>query len=194
MTCPRDWLACVARGDCERAFGAAAAADGITLLSGPRLSWLNQPGHLGLPVEADRARQVLAAIFIGLGGDEATQAGKRLKPLTGDFLHEPTGTLIEVDEHQHFTSHRLLAFDQYPADGALGYDLDEYRTLCSEWAPRADRYRATKAAVGFGEGGRQRQRAYHDALRDLAAPAMGMPPVIRVPAPDRDGHAAYQRM
>ncbi len=116
-----------------------------------------------------------------------------MTPLTGDFLHEPTGALIEVDEHQHFTSDRLLTFDHYPAGTPLGFDLDEYRALCRQWAPKADRYRATKAAVGFGPGGRQRQRAYHDALRDLAAPDMGSPPIIRVPAPARDGHAAYQR-
>jgi hypothetical protein len=27
----------------------------------------------------------------------------------------------------------------------------------------------------------------------LAAPAMGYPPVVRVPCPDRDGRAGYQR-
>jgi hypothetical protein len=39
----------------------------------------------------------------------------------------------------------------------------------------------------------QRERAYHDALRDLATPAMGHPPLIRIPAPDGDGAAAYER-
>ncbi|MDD9204925.1 hypothetical protein PU560_00430, partial [Georgenia sp. 10Sc9-8] len=76
----------------------------------------------------------------------------------------------------------------------LGFDVGEYRALCRQWGLRADRYRATKAAVGFGDGGRQRQRAYHDALRDLVAPAMGTPAVIRVPVLDRDGAAAYQRV
>jgi len=59
--------------------------------------------------------------------------------------------------------------------------------------PRSDRYRASKAAVGFGPGGRQRQRAYHDALRDLTAPACGRPPVIRVAVLDDDGPGAYKR-
>src|SRR5947209_3469540 len=44
---------------------------------------------------------------------------------------------------------------------------------------------------GFGVGGRQRQRAYYNALRDLAAHAMGHPPMIRIDAPVRDGAAAY---
>lgn len=42
-------------------------------------------------------------------------------------------------------------------------------------------------------GGRQRQRAYYDALRDLATPAMGHPPLISIDATDNDGAAAYQR-
>lgn len=180
-------------GDCERAFEAAAARDGITL-ERARETWLNQRGHLGLPEAAQRAREVLAAIFEALGGRLEEQAAKRLTPLPGDFRHAQTGTLIEIDESQHFTSHRLATLDRYPDDVPLGFDIEHYRDLCQEWATRSDRYRASKAAVGFGDGGRQRQRAYHDALRDLAAPEMGRPPVVRVAAPDRDGEAAYERV
>lgn len=180
-------------GDCERAFAAAAARDGI-VLERAREPWLNQRGHLGLPDAAERVRRVLGDIFGVLGGRLEEQAGKRLTPLPGDFRHAATGTLIEVDESQHFTSYRLATLDLYPADVPVGFDVAEYRALCRAWAPRSDRYRAAKAAVGFGDGGRQRQRAYHDALRDLATPAMGRPPVIRVPAPDRDGEAAYARV
>ena len=49
------------------------------------------------------------------------------------------------------------------------------------------------AAKGFGFGGVQRERAYHDALRDLATPAMGHPPVDPVAVVDGDGAAAYRR-
>lgn len=180
-------------GDCERAFAAAAAADGI-VLARARVPWLNQRGHLGLPDEAGEARSALERIFTALDGDPVAQAAKRLTALPGDFVHEATGTFVEVDESQHFTTHRLVSLDLYPLDAPLGFEIDEYRALCRAWAPKADRYRASKSAVGFGEGGRQRQRAYHDALRDLATPAMGLPPVIRVPAPDRDGAGAYERV
>ena len=37
------------------------------------------------------------------------------------------------------------------------------------------------AAKGFGFGGVPRERAYRDALIDLAVPAMGYPPVVRLP-------------
>lgn len=112
--------------------------------------------------------------------------------MPGDFFHEPSGTFVEVDESQHFTSWRLASLDLYPPDTPLGFDLATYRGSCQEWAPKSDRYRAAKAAVGFGQAGRQRQRAYHDALRDLVVPAMGHPPVIRVPAPTPDGEGVYE--
>jgi hypothetical protein len=181
-------------GDCQRSFSEAAAAAGIELVTGVRVRWLNQRGHFGLPPEAEGARAVLGEIFAALGGHPTIQASKSWRPLTGDFLHEPTGTLIEVDEHQHFTTHRLLTLHRYPAGTRLGFDLEGYKALCSEWAGKADRYRSNKPAVGFAAPGRQRQRAYYDALRDLAAPAMGRPPTVRVPAPDRDGTAAFKRV
>ena len=49
------------------------------------------------------------------------------------------------------------------------------------------------ASKAFGFGGMQRERAYHDALRDLATPAMGHPPLLRIAAVDGDGAAAYRR-
>lgn len=180
-------------GDCERAFALAAERDGI-VLARAKLPWLNQRGHFGTPAEADSVRVSLERIFAALGGDPTAQRGKRLTPLPGDFVHEPSGTLIEIDESQHFTSFRGITLSLYPAETPLGFSIEEYRDLCERWAPVSDRYRASKPAVAFGPGGRQRQRAYHDALRDLVTPAMGRPPVLRVAAPDRDGAGAYERM
>jgi hypothetical protein len=180
-------------GDCERAFQDAAAADGVVLVRA-RLPWLNQRGHFGLPDPAASVLPVMDQVFGGLGGDQVAQQSKRLTPLPGDFQHQATGLLIEVDETQHFTSYRNLTLSLYPSDARLGFDLCEYQSLCREWSARSDRYRRNKDAVGFGEGGRARQRAYHDALRDLVAPIMGHPPVIRAHATDSDGAAAYRRV
>src|SRR3954454_12681890 len=52
---------------------------------------------------------------------------------------------------------------------------------------------AGASAKGFGFGGLPRERAYHDALLDLGAPAMGLPPVVRIAAPAGDGAVAYRR-
>lgn len=178
------------RGDCQREFAEAAAEDGIELL--PQwFSWLCEQGHLALPYEASSAADVLEDIYLALGGDLEVLATARSKRLPGDFTHAPTGTLIEVDESQHFTSARLTTLGLYPNGLPLGYDLDHYKSLCRTWRAKSDGYYRTKAARGFGVGGRQRQRAYYDALRDFAAPARGYPPVIRVDAPLRDGRAAH---
>lgn len=183
----------MARGDTENAFRAAAAADGIPLIRA-NVPWLNRRGHYGLPDAAAPAVTTLHQIFGALGGIEAEQSTKSLTALPGDFVHVESGTFIEIDEHQHFTSFRLATLDLYPVDAVLGFDLDEYRDLCRIWSAKADRYYPAKDAVGFGPGGRQRQRAYNDALRDLVTPALGRPGVVRVAAPERDGAAAYDRV
>lgn len=179
-------------GQTQTAFRLAAAADGIDLALA-KVPAINQRGHLGLPNEAAGAVPVLAAIFAVLGGLPADLATKRTTPLQGDFLHVSSGVFIEIDEVQHFTTARLTTLDLYPPGTSLGYDIEAYRELCRSWSAKADRAFAHKAAVAFGPGGRQRQRAYNDALRDLALPALGHPPVIRIAAPDGDGTAAYRR-
>jgi hypothetical protein len=191
----------MARGDTERDFAEATARDGIELLP-QSVYWLNQRGHLGVPDEAETdeqaealraARAALERIYVALGGDlEVLDAG-RSTALPGDFIHEPTATLIEVDESQHFTSFRLATLDLYPEDAALGFDLATYKQLCRTWQNQSDGYYRTKAARGFGIGGRQKQRAYYDALRDLTTPAMGRPPLIRIEAADRDAADSYRR-
>ncbi|MBU8866623.1 DUF7255 family protein [Paenarthrobacter aromaticivorans] len=179
-------------GDCENAFFEAARKRGVQLVRYKK-PWLNQRGHFGLPDSASAVALPLEQIFTLLGGNVAEQSAKRLTPLPGDFMHEETGTLIEVDEMQHFTSFRLQTFSCYGVDSPLGYDVDEYASICKRYARSADKYRQTKPAIAFGIGGRQRQRAYYDALRDLATPAMGHPPLVRVPAVDGNGKAAFER-
>ncbi len=177
-------------GDCERAFADAAAADGIHLTR-YRSEFVNQRGHFGLPESASRAATVLEQIFYALGGKAEEQEAKRLTPLPGDFIHPPTGTVIEIDELQHFTSFRRETFEHYPTDRVLNFDIREYSNLCDALSSKADSYRRAKPAAGFGIGGRQRQRAYYDALRDLVLPSVGHPPIIRIPAVDGDGARAY---
>lgn len=179
-------------GDCENAFMEAARREGVELVRYKK-PWLNQRGHFGLPDQAFGVTGPLNSIFLSLGGSPVEQAAKRTTALPGDFLHTQTGTIIEIDEVQHFTSFRLRSFDNYPTGYPLGFDPNEYQELCRRFAPTADKYRQSKTAAAFGPGGRQRQRAYYDALRDLAVPAMGLPPVIRVPAPDGNGQAAFER-
>lgn len=193
------------QADVHAAFAQAAAADGIVL--GPQsFDWLCEQGHIGLervakarrdpalvgPVRA--ALEVLTAIHARLNGDVSVlRASRENLLLPVDLVHAPTGTVIEVDGAAHFTSFRLAALGLYPAGAAVGFDLEEHAELCRAWAPRTDGLDRGLAAKGFGFGGLQRERAYHDALRDLATPAMGHPPVTRIVALDDDGAAAYRR-
>jgi hypothetical protein len=185
----------------SESFRRAAAADGIVLE--PRMfDWLCEQGHVGLervakarrdpaivePVKAALGR--LAAIYARLKGDESVlHAARENLLLPVELFHAPTGTVVAVDGAEHFTSFRLTALDLYPP----GLDVGEQRALCRELAARTDGIDRGLAAKGFGFGGRQRERAYHDALLDLGAPAMGHPPVIRIAAADGDGEAVYVR-
>jgi hypothetical protein len=195
----------MALDDTRAAFAEAAAEDGIQLQN-QSFDWLCEQGHVGLervakarrdpalvaPVSA--ALDVLAAIYARLKGDVSVlHASRENLLLPVDLVHAPTGTVVEVDGREHFTSSRLLALDLYPAGTPLGFDLEAYRELCREWCATTDALSRGLPAKGFGFGGVQRERAYHDALRDLATPAMGHPPLIRLAAVDGDGATAYAR-
>lgn len=188
----------------QAAFAQAAAEDGI-VLGGGSFDWLCEQGHLGLervakarrdpalvgPVTA--ALERLAAIHARLKGDVSVlRASRENLLLPVDLVHQPTETLIQVDEAPHFTSFRLTALELYPDDAAVGFDVGEHMDLCRAWCSRTDRLAGGMPAKGFGFGGVARERAYHDALVDLATPAMGHPPVVRIPALDGDGAAAYR--
>ena len=147
---------------------------------------------LRVPVTA--AVEVLAAIYARLKGDVSVLHAARANLfLTVDLVHPPTGTVFEIDEREHFTSFRLTALELYPADARVGFDLDEHKELCRALCGETDGVSRGLAAKGFGFGGVARERAYHDALRDLAVPAMGHPPLVRIAAVDGDGAAAYER-
>jgi hypothetical protein len=184
------------------AFAAAAADDGI-VLAPTTFDWLCEQGHVGLervakarrdptivaPVKA--ALDVLAAIYARLGGDVTVlHAARENLLLPVDLFHAESGTVIELDDAAHFTSFRLATLPFY---SPVGFDAEGYAALCREWAAESDGLSRGLAAKGFGFGGVQRERAYHDALRDLATPAMGHPPLIRLPVVDGDGAAAYRR-
>jgi hypothetical protein len=187
------------------AFAEAAAHDGI-VLERASFDWLCEQGHVGLERVAKARRDpaivapviaalaVLERIFARLRGDATVlHAARENLLLPCHLVHAPSGTIVSVDGPEHFTSARLAAFEFYPADAALGFDVGEHAALCRELCDRTDALSRGLPAKAFGFGGVLRERAYHDALRDLAAPAMGHPPVIRIAAADGDGAAAYAR-
>ena len=197
----------VAPNDTHAAFAEAAAHDGIALAepvvrlavrAGPR-----RPGarRQGPPRPGDRragdggARGARRDLRAAAGDVSVLHASRENLLLPVDLVHAPTGTVIEVDGPPS-TSPRSgwpRSSSTRPAP-RVGFDVEEHRALCREWCARpATCCRAACPRRAFGFGGVQRERAYHDALRDLATPAMGHPPLIRIAAADGDGAAAYRR-
>jgi hypothetical protein len=53
-------------------------------------------------------------------------------------VHPPTGTVIQVDGREHFTSFRLATLELYPAEAVVGFDLGEHQDLCRSLAGETD--------------------------------------------------------
>ena len=189
------------------AFAQAAAKDGIALEL-QSFDWASEPGHLAVDELADetgdpgvmqRAEIGVAAlgqIFNGLNGlMPVLQSCRVNRPFTPVLVHEPTLTIVEVDDVLHFTTHRLQSLDSYPREVRVGFDIEEYKELCRTHAAQTDKWRFGLASKCFGWHGLQRERAYQDAVRDIAAWVMGYPPLVRIAAidDDGDGTAAYER-
>lgn len=178
--------------ECEVGIAVEAAKDGVYLKPGRRFRWLNSAGPYGLGDGARAAFNPVMSIAMALDGNLEAMRATRPTMLPVDLIHEETGVVFEVDELQHFTSHRLATFDHYPEDVRVSFDIEEYRQLCTQYSPKADRA-FVKKTFNFGPKSRGRQRAFYDALKDLAIPAAGLPPVIRIPVPDRDTGTAWRR-
>jgi hypothetical protein len=191
--------------DSEEALAVAAAKDGIEL-EPQQFEWASEPGHLAVSYLADESGDMdvmqraeiavppLEQMFSRLKGLTPVLHSCRVnKPYMAVLVHMPTARLIEVDDVLHFTTARLTTLDLYPSEIPLGFDIDEYKDLCREYAPQSDKWRYGLASKMFGFHGLQPERAYQDAVRDLATWVMGFPPLIRIPAIDGDGAAAYAR-
>lgn len=176
-----------------------ANAAGMEVAIGRAVPWLSGRGHLNDIVQSMAPAATIAAladIHSLLGGDAALLANKRLgNPPTPDLVHIPSGTIVEIDEVQHFTSARERSLNLYPQGAAVGFELAIYQDLISTWRTEADRAFAHKISADFpSHGGRQAQRAYNDSLRDLLAPTFTGQPVVRLAVPDRSLDGIVDRL
>jgi len=191
--------------DYEEALAEAAAKDGIEL-EPHQFEWASEPGHLAVAYIADQSGNPDVMQRSEIAVPALEQMFNRLKGLTpvlhscrvnlpymAVLVHMQTGTIVELDDVLHFTTPRLTTLELYPAEVPLGFDAKEYKDLCREHAPKSDKWRYGLASKTFGWHGLQNERAYQDAVRDLAAWVMGFPPLVRIPAIDSDGEAAYER-
>jgi hypothetical protein len=185
-------MARVARGDCQREVAEAAATDGIEL--GPQsFDWLCQRGHFALP-EDTAVRAVLAEIFAALDGDPQILSSAGLTRLPGDFVHVATGTLVEVDEHQHFTSARMTSLRLYPDDAPLGFSSRATRRS----APAGNARPTNRSRIAKRPRSRVRMAVSASAritTRCEISPRLrwGTTPLIRIDAALDNGRAAYAK-
>ncbi|MEA2190605.1 MAG: hypothetical protein QOI73_726 [Solirubrobacteraceae bacterium] len=190
----------------EEQFAQEAAKDGIVLVP-ETFSWASEPGHLAIGALADTTGDMevmqraevgvpaLEEMFRGMGGLAPVLYSCRVNlPYPAVLLHEPTATLLCVDDVLHFTTSRLKTLALYPGEMPVGFDVKAYQELCSEHGPKTDKWRYGLASKMFGWHGLQKERAYQDAVRDIGSWVMGLAPLIRVPAIDEDGEAAYARV
>src|SRR5436305_8129743 len=102
-------------GDSHLAFAEAAARDGIELDTRADFDWLTELGHLVLedyaaeptptadPEALHAAAEALEEMYRELKGDLSVLESCRANLLFPvDLVHQPTGTIIEIDEVQHF--------------------------------------------------------------------------------------------
>jgi hypothetical protein len=131
-------------------------------------------------------------IYLALGGDlEGLDAG-RMTALPGDVMHEQTGTLIEVDESQHFTSFRLATLDLSTRTASRSA-LPLPRTAAMQNVAGVLGRLLPNQGCASVRCRRQAEAARLTMTRDLATPAMGRPPLIRLEAAERDAADAYRR-
>ncbi len=171
-------------------FSMICRANGIEVLVDEPQPWLTRQGHLNAIVTAAAPVPVidaLATIFQELGGDERQLArNKAGNPSAPDLVVVGPGCVVELDELPHFTRRRAATLDRYPIDTPLAFEFDEYRELIARHHAAAELVLARDTTKEFPfPGGRQAQRAYGDALRDLLAPVFTGVPVLRIPVPDQ---------
>ena len=180
--------------ECEVGIAVEAAKEGLFLSPGINFEWIGTKGPYGLSGKTAIVYESVMSVAIALGADlDAMRLAQRIVRPRADLMHKESGVIIEVDEIQHFTSHRLLSFESYPDDAPLGFDLEGYRELCERHHVKADKAWGTKKTATFGPRSRGRQRAFYDALKDLSLPAAGLPPVVRIAVPDRDYVRAWNQ-
>jgi hypothetical protein len=164
----------VRRGDCQREFAEAAAADGIAL------------GKQSLPW---RPRRDICRARRRGGGSRQRQSHSLARRLlahadrNADRDRRAPTLHVSTPEDAAAISARLS-----PWLRAWGLTL----RFAGDGSETPTGHLRIEKPVALGPAGASGS-AYYDALRDFAAPAMGHPPLIRIDAPLNNGRAAYEK-
>jgi hypothetical protein len=147
---------------------------------GPTPAWLQRPG----PEECRALWPVVRRIYgqltdLRLPREMPPRERREVDGLIGG--HGQPWRLVEVDEAQHFNEFRAVTLSLYPAEAPLGFPRDIWLAASKNGrliGPPG--YGRPKPPLFPMDGGRQRQRAFRDALADLLPPLPGFAPTLRI--------------
>lgn len=148
---------------------------------GPTPEWLQRPGR----TECGTAWRTVRLIYRRLTeGMELPDVMPPLERRTVDGIIGGRGLpwrLVEVDESQHFNEFRALTLRYYPKGAEIAFPRSEWEAASKRGRTiKGGGWAAPKPPLFPMEGGRNRQRAFRDALADLLPPVHGFAPTLRI--------------
>ena len=119
------------------------------------------------------ALKAIYEALIAFRGYESFVNAKTLRPC--DLFIPTIGTVVELDERQHFSEPRAVALEHYPASLALGFNKHGYIQRCQRLKQKDNDPKYPY---------RDEQRAWYDSLRDflpILLPNQVSSPTVRIP-------------
>lgn len=126
-----------------------------------------------LDTEAYSALKEIYQALVSIRGYDNFVNAKTLQRC--DLFVPASGTVVELDEIQHFTEARAVALMNYPQSLAVGFDKAAYIERCQRL-----RRRDNDPKYPY----RDEQRAWYDTLRDflpVLLPRLVRTPTVRIP-------------
>ncbi|CAN5772021.1 hypothetical protein BH23CHL7_BH23CHL7_05720 [soil metagenome] len=143
--------------------------------------WLNRPGRSDCGPMWDAVRTIYRELTDGMALPEEMPPRER-RNLDGmlQLPGEPP-RIVEVDESQHFNEFRAVTLRRYPPGISVAFPVEVW--LAASQAGRTIQgggWAAPKPPLFPMAGGRNRQRAFRDALADILPPVHGFLPTLRI--------------
>jgi guanosine-3',5'-bis(diphosphate) 3'-pyrophosphohydrolase len=142
--------------------------------------WLKRPGRS----ECGKRWEQICTIYRALESRQLPEVmPSRERAHIDGILVTPDGIrrIIEIDEYQHFNLFRATTLELYPKNDVIAFPRKEWMRQCTAARNLPGAGFAKPCPPLFpAEGGRHRQRAFRDALRDLLPPLYDFAPTLRI--------------
>ena len=144
-------------------------------------AWLVRPGKAECGERWPLVQEIYADLTGGMVLPEVMRPVERRE--VDDVVQRPgePPRIVEVDESQHFTRYRAATLPFYSGKVPLAFPPEVWVARSKEKPHRGGGgFSVPKPPLFPGEGGRQRQRAFRDALCDILPPEHGFLPTLRI--------------